>query len=50
MTMETLLETFEPEELVKLEYGDRVKAYFEEYGAEGDWDEISRKVAEYEAV
>lgn len=44
-TMEALIEVFEPEELVKLGYGERVKAYFDEYGAEGDWEEISRKAA-----
>lgn len=49
-TMESLMEIFEPEELVELGYGDRVKAYFEEYGGDGDWEEISRKAAEHEAV
>jgi hypothetical protein len=47
--METLLEVFEPEELVRFGYGDRVKAYYEEYGAEGDWEEI-REAAGHEAV
>ena len=30
--METLLEVFEPQELVELGYGDRLDAYMEEYG------------------
>ncbi|MCM1530622.1 MAG: hypothetical protein NC093_11605 [Alistipes sp.] len=30
--METLLEVFEPQELVELGYGIRVDAYMEEYG------------------
>lgn len=30
--METLLEVFEPQELVELGYGDRVDAYMEQYG------------------
>ena len=30
--METLLDVFEPQELVKLGYGDRVEAYLQEYG------------------
>lgn len=42
-TMEALLEHFEPEELVRLGYGDRVESYFEEYGADGDWKEVSKK-------
>ena len=49
-TMETLLDIFEPEELVILGYGERVKAYFEEYGGDGDWEDISRKAAEHETV
>ena len=32
-TMETLLDIFEPEVLDSLGYGDRVRAYFQEYGA-----------------
>ena len=49
-TMESLLDIFEPEELVKLGYGGRVKAYFEEYGGDGDWEDIRRKAAEHDAV
>ena len=49
-TMESLLEIFEPEELIALGYGDRVKGYVEEYGAEGEWDEICGRAAEHEAV
>ena len=30
--METLLDVFEPQELVELGYGDRVEAYLQEYG------------------
>ena len=30
--METLLEVFEPQELTKMGYGDRVNAYLKEYG------------------
>ncbi len=30
--METLLEVFVPQELVKLGYGDRLNAYMKEYG------------------
>lgn len=30
--METLLEVFEPQELIELGYGDRLDAYMEEYG------------------
>ena len=48
--MESLMEIFEPEELVRLGCGDRVKAYLEEYGGGGDWDEVSRKAAEHETV
>ncbi len=32
-TMESLLDIFEPEELIALGYEERVKAYFDEYGA-----------------
>ena len=39
-TMETLLEIFNPEELVRLGCSERVKAYLEEYGGDGDWDEV----------
>ena len=49
-TMESLMEIFEPEDLVRLGYGDRVKAYLAEYGGDGDWDEVSRKAAEHETV
>ena len=41
--IEKLLEIFDPEELVELGYGDRVKAYIDEYGAEGEWMEICEK-------
>ncbi|HRU98622.1 MAG TPA: hypothetical protein P5092_14460 [Ruminococcus sp.] len=30
--METLLDVFEPQELVDMGYGDRVNAYLKEYG------------------
>ena len=30
--METLLDVFEPQELVELGYGDRLNAYMKEYG------------------
>ena len=30
--METLLDVFEPQELVELGYGDRMEAYLQEYG------------------
>jgi hypothetical protein len=30
--METLLDVFEPQELVELGYGDRLDAYLQEYG------------------
>ena len=43
-TMETLFDIFDPEELVELGYGDRVKAYINEYGSEGEWLEICEKV------
>ena len=49
-TIESLLDIFEPEELVRLGYGDRVKGYVEEYGAEGEWGEICGKAAEHETV
>lgn len=49
-TMESRLDIFEPEELVQLGYGERVKAYVEEYGGDGDWEDINRKAAEHEAV
>lgn len=42
-TMESLLDIFEPEELVQLGYGERVKAYIEEYGGDGDWEDINRE-------
>ena len=35
---------------MKLGYGKRVKAYFEEYGGDGDWEDIRRKAAEHDAV
>lgn len=44
--MESLLDIFDPEELLELGYGGRVKAYLEEYGAEGEWNAVSRKVEE----
>ena len=30
--METLLDVFEPQEIVELGYGDRLDAYLQEYG------------------
>ena len=43
-TMEVLLEHFEPEELVRLGCGERVKSYLEEYGGEGEWDEVNQNL------
>ena len=43
-TMEALLGILDPEEMVELGYSERVKAYFDEYGADGEWEEISRSV------
>ena len=40
-TMESLLDIFDPEELVNLGYYDRVKAYFDEYGAGDELDGIT---------
>ena len=35
-TMESLLDIFEPEELIDLGYEARVKAYIDEYGADDE--------------
>ena len=48
-TMETLLSIFYPEELVEMGYGERVKAYLLENGAEVEWKAVS-KGAGYETV
>lgn len=41
-TMEALLGILDPEEMVELGFTERVKAYFDEYGAEGEWEQICR--------
>ena len=43
-TIEALMDILGPEDLVELGYSGRVKAYFDEYGADGEWEEICRNI------